>query len=629
MNPAASLFPYDTIREEQNKFVQDVYDCVSTSKSIIAHAPTGLGKTAASLAPALAYAIDKKKTIFFLTSRHTQHSIAIETLKLIKEKHNASFGITDIVGKKHMCAQDALDMLSTGQFHEYCKALRDNNQCEFFNNLKKGIIMSSEAKAVVDALKREPLSSAKTVELGKKFQICPYEAATIAAKEASVVITDYYYIFNRQIRESFMRKTDKKLSDSIIIIDEAHNLPERMREMLTKKISTINVDRAIKEAEKFGEIDDKRFLMDLNRIMLKMATMPDKEKLVTKKDLLDGLNSHKMEDVVKSLAVIAEGIRESQKHSYIGSVLEFLLAWMDGDEDGFARIISKKDTPRGQVISVAYQCLDPAVQTSAVMEKAHSVIMMSGTLTPTSMYRDVLGFPEGTMEKEYSNPFPVKNKLALIVTGVTTKFTQRNIKQYQSIAEICINSAYEIPGNVALFFPSYFIMEEIHKLIHGKIAKEIFKEKPEISKEEKQQLLFRFKEAHKLGGVLLAVIGGSFSEGIDLPGDYLNGAVIVGLPLQQPSLYTKRLIQYYDEKYGKGWDYGYILPAFTKAIQSAGRCIRSETDRGVILFLDERYAWDRYYSCFPKDLSPKTTQFYRESIREFFKKTGKINNPES
>jgi DNA excision repair protein ERCC-2 len=163
-------------------------------------------------------------------------------------------------------------------------------------------------------------------------------------------------------------------------------------------------------------------------------------------------------------------------------------------------------------------------------------------------------------------------------------------------------------------------MEEDHKHIHGKIQKQVLKEHTDLSKEEKQKLLQEFKNTHLAGGVLLAVIGGSFSEGIDLPGTLLNGVIIVGLPLGQPDLETKELMRYYDAGFSRGWDYGYVFPAFTKALQSAGRCIRSETDRGVIVFVDERYAWESYYRCFPQDMTPKMTEFYEEAIGEFFRK---------
>jgi DNA excision repair protein ERCC-2 len=139
-----------------------------------------------------------------------------------------------------------------------------------------------------------------------------------------------------------------------------------------------------------------------------------------------------------------------------------------------------------------------------------------------------------------------------------------------------------------------------------------------MNKEEKEALLEEFKANKDQGGLLLAVTGANFAEGIDLPGDLLNGVVVVGLPLAKPDLQTKKLIEYYDHKFGKGWDYGYTFPAFSKCIQSAGRCIRSETDKGAVIFLDERFAWPRYFECFPERIGLKVIKDYASEIEKFF-----------
>ena len=151
-----------------------------------------------------------------------------------------------------------------------------------------------------------------------------------------------------------------------------------------------------------------------------------------------------------------------------------------------------------------------------------------------------------------------------------------------------------------------------------KCSKSVFYETPNLSKKEKGDLLERFKEYKDYGAVLLSVISGSFGEGIDLPGDLLKGVVIVGLPLEIPDLETKELIDYYQEKYGKGFDYGYIFPAITKCLQNGGRCIRSETDKGVIIFLDERFAWHNYLRCIPLDMGFKISKLYEDRIMKFF-----------
>ena len=159
----------------------------------------------------------------------------------------------------------------------------------------------------------------------------------------------------------------------------------------------------------------------------------------------------------------------------------------------------------------------------------------------------------------------------------------------------------KIKGNVFVFFSSYKIRDSIYLSFMNECKKTIFLEDSKMSKEQKLEMLERFKKYKKSGAVLLGVTSGSFGEGIDMPGDLLNGVIIVGLPLGVPDLETRELIAYFDKKYKKGWDYGYLFPAFQKTLQNAGRCIRSENDKGVIAFLDERYKWGNYFKCFPKD----------------------------
>ncbi|MEM3374719.1 MAG: helicase C-terminal domain-containing protein [Candidatus Woesearchaeota archaeon] len=205
----------------------------------------------------------------------------------------------------------------------------------------------------------------------------------------------------------------------------------------------------------------------------------------------------------------------------------------------------------------------------------------------------------------------------MIIPKTTTKYESRNQEQYKNIAKILNEIIEIIPGNIAIFFPSYFIMEQINEKIDHNI-KITIKEKQNMTKQEKQDFLEEFKSYKDKGAVLLAVASGSFGEGIDLPGDYLKAVIIVGLPLNQPDLETKSLIDYFEKKFKKGWDYGYLFPAFNKTLQNAGRCIRTETDKGIIIFLDERYAWQNYKRCFPEDWEIITTTDYKKIIKDFF-----------
>jgi DNA excision repair protein ERCC-2 len=234
-----------------------------------------------------------------------------------------------------------------------------------------------------------------------------------------------------------------------------------------------------------------------------------------------------------------------------------------------------------------------------------------------SMYKDILGFPENSFLEKYESPFPKDNRLTLIIPETTTKFSKRDENQFKRMAEISAEITNEIPGNCAIFFPSYDLRNNVNRYFQDLSRKTAFIEESLMSKSEKAEFLENFKKYDS--AVLLGAASGSFSEGIDLPG-ILKCVIVIGLPLSHPDLETKELIKYYDNKFSKGWDYGYIFPALNKTIQAAGRCIRSEHDRGVIVFLDERYSWDNYMKCFPIDWDLKITKLFMPRIREFFKK---------
>ncbi|MCX6707812.1 MAG: ATP-dependent DNA helicase [Candidatus Woesearchaeota archaeon] len=616
-----SLFPYEKIRKMQEDMLKDVGNAIRTGSNLIAHAPTGLGKTIAAIGPALRYAIDNDKTVFFLTSRHTQHNIAIQTLAEIKRKHGIKFNVTDLIGKKWMCAMPGIELMASKDFAEYCKSSREDDKCEFYSRTKKGSAITADAKKVLSDLKRMEICSTEAlVQECKDSKICPYEIAMLLAADSNVIISDYNYIFNKNIRENFFARTKKELENCIIIIDEGHNLPGRIRDLATEMLSSFIMKKAIKEAKTLNFSETVKTLSMIQDILNKYGEgmKIGAEKLIKKDDFVARISRiNDYEELVNDLFEICNKIRESQKQSYVGSVAGFLQLWL-GPEDGFVRIFSVSQFRNLPLLTLKNRCLDPSVITKDVISGAHSTIVMSGTLTPTDMYKSLLGFPEETVEKEYESPFMEENKLTIVIPETTTKFSMRNDAQFKRIAEITSEIANEVPGNSAIFFPSYDFRDKVYKHFYDMCRKTTFLEQPRMTKEEKTNFIENFKEQEKAGAVLLGVATGSFGEGIDLPGDFLKAVVVVGLPLNQPDLETKELINYFNKKFSKGWDYGYIFPAFNKCLQNAGRCIRSETDRGVVVFLDERYVWPMYRRCFPQDSEIKVSRHYKELIEEFF-----------
>jgi DNA excision repair protein ERCC-2 len=618
MNLGGILFPYENIRDVQKKLLAQSHYAVNHERNLVVHAPTGVGKTAAVLAPALTYAMDNDKVVFFLTSRLTQHQIAIDTLREVKERHNTAINAVDVVGKKWLCLQEGVTELSSGEFAEYCRKMREDQMCEFYENLKNGERLSKQSQRALQELREGgPHVTESIMTSADKHSVCPYEISMLLTKDSHVVVTDYFYLFNPKIREAFLQRMDRELDDAIVIVDEAHNLPDRVKGLPSSSLTNIAVKRAISEAE--DELRDElaKGARHVLEVLNHYGERCDDEMYIEKHDFKQKVEQgFPYGELIEDLLEVGGKIREEEQRSYLASLGEFLESWT-GDDEGYARIFSREEGSRGPIFTLNYRCLDPGLIARDVWGQAHANVLMSGTLTPADMYAELLGVPD-PITSEYDNPFPEKNRLSMIVPKTTTKYSKRSTQQFKNIADVLADIADEIPGNSAVFFPSYALKDKVAKYLTTLTNKTVFEEVRGMSKKDKHDLLEDFKTYKDSGAVLLGVASGSFGEGINLPGDLLKGVVIVGLPLQKPDLEVESLIDYYDEKFGKGWDYGYLYPAFNRTLQSAGRCIRSKNDRGVIVFLDERYAWNNYRRLFPE--TPRISRDYKREIRDFFQK---------
>ncbi len=604
-------FRHDEIRKGQKELIKDILNAVETKKNLIAHASTGIGKTDASISAVLKYAIDENKTIFFLTPKISQHKIAVQVFKELAEKYELEETAVDIVGKKNMCADKELRLKDADDFYELCRKRRAKNKCPYYENIMgSSFIKRQAAKKRFNEIKQWFGNAKEHDELTKKCEkltskgfptpICPYETALKLAREARLIIADYYQVLNPYIADTFMQKTNKELENSILIIDEAHNLPDRMRKGLSASLNAKTVKKAAQESLL---MENKLLAMKLEKIAREIEKIEkelDVKERVAYKEEIPFMNTSELNDLHQTGLLFLENTTRSRSNCL--RVLRFYEQWMQ-DSDAFLRIAKK--TSRG--VSIESKCLDPSVATEKPFKEAHSVILMSGTLKPGEMYRDVLGLEKQETEiREYSSPFPKENKLNIIQKDVTTKYENRSEKEYEKIGKRITQAIENIPGNVAIFFSSYSMLENITSYVE--FDKEVIKQEPGLNAKEIKSLIEKFKKKSKQGAVLLGVSGGSLSEGIDFPGEHLLGAVIVGIPLQEPNLETTALIRYYDLKFGRGWDYGYIFPAMSKAIQAAGRLIRTEKDKGVAVFMDERFTWKKYAKAFPKDFNFLVTE---------------------
>ncbi len=612
------LFPYKNVRQYQDALIQNVFLSLENRKTLIAHAPTGLGKTSAVLSPALAFALQKDLNIFFLTPRHTQHKMVIETLKEISKAHHIKISVLDLINKQEMCPMEASKELDRNDFIDYCKDMRKTKKCPYYRNTRKEEL-TDNAKRVLEELSGRPLHSNELVSACVDNKLCPYEIGLELGKKAKVVVCDYFHLFKNEIRNSLLARTGKVLDESIIIIDEAHNLPDRVRSLMTSSLTTYTLNAAINELvlHKYDEEADS--LRMLLRVFEGLVSRYDKEGIISRDDLLgelEALTGISTDELVSMLINAGNSIREEKKKSFALAVARFLDEWSNDDPDRI-RIIKREKSKRGnEYISLTYHCINPAEYTAPVFRESYSSVLMSGTLTPTSMYAEVLGIDDAQI-LELKSPFPQENRLTLIVPETTTKYSRRSDKEFKRIAEKIFSIVQSAQVSTAVFFPSYYIRDRVYSYFNEPEGREVLLEKPGLTKDEKNALLNKFRL--KRGSILFGVVSGSFGEGVDLPGSELECIIIVGVPLPPPDLFTKSLINYYEEKFGKGWDYGYTYPALTKVIQSAGRCIRRSNDRGLIVLLDERYAWENYMKCIPPDWIVRITKNPEKFAKEFFK----------
>ncbi|MEK6940279.1 MAG: ATP-dependent DNA helicase [Nanoarchaeota archaeon] len=609
-------FPYPSPRSTQKEFMQFLEEALESKQHAIIHAPTGCGKTAAALTPSLAHALRNNKTIFFVTSKHTQHTIVLDTIRKIKEKYNINIKVADFIGKKWMCLQSGVTELSAGEFGEFCRDHVTKNICTYYENIKSKGLPSPQTRKALNTIGNEIMSVEQTIKTCSTYNVCPYEVTALHAQKANIIIADYFHVINPSIQEAIFKKTNKDIKNTIIIFDEAHNLPDRVRDLLTVNTSTFVIDQAAKEARQQGYQEVADTVEKINGILEDLAgkiPLQQTEALVQRNEFEEKIQNY--EELIDNMQLVGEQILENQRRSFANSLSIFLKEWK-GPDNAFTRIITRTFTKRGKPsLVLTYRGLDPGLLLKPLAENAQ-IICMSGTLTPTDMYQDLFGFKAEKIE--LPDPFPKQNRLNLIIPEVTTKFTHRDDTMYRRIAGLSAMLVNTIPGNSVVFFPSYKLRDDILPYFSKLCQKTTFEEQPNLSKSEREELITKFKSYSKTGAVLMGISNASFGEGIDLPGDYLKGVLIVGLPLGKPDLETQELIRYYDNRFGKGWEYGYTFPALIRCLQNAGRCIRSETDRGVILFLDDRYNFPQYKKFFPKEWEMQTTEDPVKKVKEFF-----------
>ena len=622
-------FRHDSFRKGQKEIIRDIYESISLGKNILVHAPTGTGKTDSALSAAITLAMEKDLKVLFLTPKISQHKIALEVIADLNDKYDLKIKAVDFVGKKNMCIEPVISRTDSN-FYEICLMACKKKQCPFFENIRpsnKGqrdllaylLEKKLSEKEVLTHLEIRKIAEELKSATGERQPVCAYELAKLFAKSCRVIIADYYHVFSSKVMESTLSEIGVNLEECIIVIDEAHNLEDRLLKLISKSLNTNMLYRAIKEAR---EIKNNKLKNILEKQLDHIEKIAEKKLEKVKEDETNKeevLIKEIKEDVISVIEELDESglkyIEElKESSSALISVGLFLEEWIK-EKEAHIRFIRKEKNG----ISVKYNALDVSPLTKKIFENCYSSILMSATLTPLSMYTDILGLKkEETVTKEYPSPFEKEKRLNLLITDSSTKFTQRNDIEYRKIASHVEKSVNAIPGNCVVFFPSFDVLGDVVPMMKNINKPVIVQEERMDSKEFEEMILGFKKHSKKFGSVLMAVMGGKASEGIDLPGELLIGAIIVGIPLAKMEIETKAKIDYYEIKFRNGWNYAYIQPAIQKVIQSAGRVIRTDKDKGVIVFIDARFHWENYRKCFSKDTQFMISKDSKTEIEKFF-----------
>lgn len=591
------MFPYRP-RKYQTEILNLFRSTLITGGNLILESGTGSGKTVCALGPTLKFAVKNKKRIIYVTRTNAQQKQVIYELRQLT-KNREIFGC-GIQGRWNLCPLivDNPEFLN-GTPEELAKICadrkrntlsNDKNGCKYF---EKNCIC--DISTIIAWTKKNLPTVEEFSDYCKKAGLCPYEITKSLLSDAVIVVVPYIYFFEPFLRQHLLDIMNVGIEDVLLIVDEAHNLPEYARSLKSTELSLNTLRLAVKEASEFGDkelsenLGISNFCMEMEKILLRT-----KNEYVTEDDALIPsdeieseimssfrISSNKLSKMIKNMIMYGEAVKEIKRKkgrlpiSYIHSVGTFLLRWTNADEC-YVKIITSKP-------ALGIYCLDPSL-TTGVVNECFSSFHMSGTLKPLDEYRDSIGLPSNTKLFSFPSPFPKENKKIFFVNDVTTRYEEiskdstiiKKLKGY--IENICSASQ----KNIVVFFPSF----ELMKKIDIQTNKNLYFEGQKMSQKELMKMIETFKS--QKNSLLFSVAGGRISEGIDFPGKTLEIAVLVGLPYPSPTAKQKALQNYYDIKFGKGWEYTVRAPTIRKTLQCIGRLIRNENDRGVAIILDKR-----------------------------------------
>lgn len=578
-------FPFEGYRSGQRELAVSVYRSIVDEKNLFVQAPTGIGKTISTIFPAVKAIGEEIVTkIFYLTAKTITRTAAEEAFVKMRNI-GLKFKTVTLTAKEKICFEE--------------KIACNPEQCQYANGHFDRV-----NDAIMDILVNEEELSRELIEkYSIKHKVCPFELSLDLTLWADAIICDYNYVFdpNVYLKRFFLDKG----GDYVFLIDEAHNLVDRSREMFSTELykkTFLKLKKALKDINPMVA----KILGKINSFMLEMKKMCGEKKYYVSKEYKSEIYNLLKRLIAELDEYLKENVLENDNKEIHEELLQLYF-----DAINFIKISELYDERYVTYIEILEDdvkiklfCLDPSYLLRESLKRGKAAVFFSATLMPISYYCNILGGGDEDNKLCLKSPFNTKNRCLAIVNSVSTKYNNRK-NSYLKIVEYIKNIISAKVGNYFIFFPSYQYMNEVYNVLQSEKEKiNIFIQTPSMKEDEKEEFLNLFKPNPTKTNLGFCVLGGMFSEGIDLKGDRLIGSIIVSVGLPQICLERNIVKDYFENKNNLGYEYSYMYPGMNKVLQAAGRVIRSEEDKGVIFLIDERFTSGAYLKLFPKEWFP-------------------------
>ncbi len=542
---------------------------------MVAEAPSGIGKTSAVLSGVLAAALARRLRVLYLVRTHKQLDRVASELDALSNKHPLRALI--FRGRLSLCPYLDLPLIYQGAYSlDYCMALRATGRCLLYERFHELEHLPRPRKV---------LDVQWLLEFSQRTGVCPYEVLRAYLHSAEIIVANYLHLFS-DLKELFLERMSTPLGKLILVVDEAHNLPDALRDAYSLELSEEEVQWCCEEIEK---IPPPKLLSSFMEQFIDLKRWQSSKVSINFPS--EASCSAIMENAEKILSQItsmrlALGLLPTTPLAKLLLLIKLVVLLPRGSW----RLVVK--SLNGERI-LKFLLLDVRAFSKEIFHGVASSISISGTLSPLEVYAELLGIPSRRILLHVPSPYSPSQLLVLVCKAVSTRYPKRTASNYRKMALKISEISKAIPFNVGVFCASYEVLQGLLDAgLQQMLNKPLFIEHPGSTKEELDEAVGEFRRhADRGGAVLLGVLGGRFSEGADFPGREMSVSIIVGVPYAKPSPELKELEIFYSSLLGgKGRIFAYLLPAMRRAAQAAGRVIRSLHDRGAIVLMDYRYA---------------------------------------